>query len=161
MSDILPSSCDILIIGTGNAGFSAALSATQTNPSASILLIDKCPSTWAGGNSYFTAGAFRTVHNGLPDLLPLVNNASPEEARKTCDYHGWMKKKSSSLMTTWKPRLFILRGRRLSYYYAETDTEEAFRFMHVIGWLGPLKARFLYTWKIGASLRQRDLKRTE
>lgn len=49
---------------------------------------------------------------------------SPEEARKHCDYHGWMKKKSSTLMTTWKPRLFILRGRRLSYYYSENDTEE-------------------------------------
>jgi len=49
---------------------------------------------------------------------------SPEEARKNCDYHGWMKKKSSSLITTWKPRLFILRGRRLSYYYSDADTEE-------------------------------------
>lgn len=27
-------------------------------------------------------------------------------------------------MTTWKPRLFVLRGRRLSYYYAETDGQE-------------------------------------
>ena len=41
-----------------------------------------------------------------------------------CDYNGWMKKKSSNLMTTWKPRLFVLRGRRLSYYYSETDAEE-------------------------------------
>jgi hypothetical protein len=41
-----------------------------------------------------------------------------------CDYSGWMKKKSSSLMTTWKTRLFVLRGRRLSYYYTENDTEE-------------------------------------
>jgi hypothetical protein len=49
---------------------------------------------------------------------------SPEEARKQCDYYGWMKKKSSTLMTTWKARLFILRGRRLSYYYSENDTEE-------------------------------------
>lgn len=48
----------------------------------------------------------------------------PHEARQHCDYSGWMKKKSSSLMTTWKPRLFILRGRRLSYYYSEDDTEE-------------------------------------
>lgn len=48
----------------------------------------------------------------------------PSEARKQCDHHGWMKKKSSGLMTTWKPRLFILRGRRLSYYYSENDTEE-------------------------------------
>jgi hypothetical protein len=35
-----------------------------------------------------------------------------------------MKKKSSNLMTTWKTRLFVLRGRRLSYYYSEDDTEE-------------------------------------
>jgi hypothetical protein len=35
-----------------------------------------------------------------------------------------MKKKSGSLMTTWKPRFFILRGRRLSYYYSENDTSE-------------------------------------
>jgi hypothetical protein len=41
-----------------------------------------------------------------------------------CDYSGWMKKRSSNLMTTWKPRLFVLRGRRLSYYYSEDDTEE-------------------------------------
>lgn len=27
-------------------------------------------------------------------------------------------------MTTWKPRLFILRGRRLSYYYSDKDTQE-------------------------------------
>ena len=48
----------------------------------------------------------------------------PAEARKLCDYSGWMKKKSSGIMTTWKPRLFILRGRRLSYYYSENDVEE-------------------------------------
>ncbi|EXJ85801.1 hypothetical protein A1O1_06170 [Capronia coronata CBS 617.96] len=53
-------------------------------------------------------------------LLPI----SPAEARKHCDHCGWMKKKSTGLMTQWKPRLFILRGRRLSYYYSETDTEE-------------------------------------
>ncbi|KAI9852851.1 MAG: polar growth protein [Vezdaea acicularis] len=41
-----------------------------------------------------------------------------------CDYSGWMKKKSNRIMTLWKPRLFVLRGRRLSYYYSEDDTEE-------------------------------------
>ncbi|KAJ5089679.1 hypothetical protein N7532_008363 [Penicillium argentinense] len=77
-----PPSCDILVIGSGNAGFSAALSAAQANPKANVIIIDKCPSAWAGGNSYFTAGAFRTAHNGLNDLLPLVNNASPEKANR-------------------------------------------------------------------------------
>ena len=49
---------------------------------------------------------------------------TPAEAMAGADYSGWMKKKSGSLMTTWKPRLFVLKGRRLSYYYSENDTEE-------------------------------------
>ncbi|OXV07680.1 hypothetical protein Egran_04555 [Elaphomyces granulatus] len=48
----------------------------------------------------------------------------PQEQMMDCDYSGWMRKKSSNLMTIWKPRLFVLRGRRLSYYYSESDTEE-------------------------------------
>jgi PH domain/SAM domain (Sterile alpha motif) len=53
-----------------------------------------------------------------------LQKKTPAEQRIDCDYSGWMKKKNSSLMTTWKSRLFILRGRRLSYYYSEDDTEE-------------------------------------
>lgn len=53
-----------------------------------------------------------------------LEKKSPAEQMVNCDYSGWMKKKSGSLMTTWKPRLFVLRGRRLSYYYSEDDTEE-------------------------------------
>lgn len=53
-----------------------------------------------------------------------LEKKSPREQINGCDYSGWMKKRSSNLMTTWKPRLFILRGRRLSYYYSEDDTEE-------------------------------------
>lgn len=77
-----PSSTDILVIGSGNAGLSAALSAAQTNPSLKVTVIDKCPESWAGGNTYFTAGAFRTAHDGLPDLLPLVNNTTQEQASR-------------------------------------------------------------------------------
>ncbi|TDZ41347.1 Protein BOI2 [Colletotrichum trifolii] len=49
---------------------------------------------------------------------------SPAEAIKDADYSGWMRKKSSNLMTTWKPRLFVLKGRRLAYYYSENDDQE-------------------------------------
>jgi len=69
----LPSSCEVLVIGGGNAGFSAAVAAAEAG-AHDVALIDKCPEDWAGGNSYFTAGAMRTVHGGLRDLLPLVNN---------------------------------------------------------------------------------------
>ncbi|KAL4873262.1 hypothetical protein BDV12DRAFT_160710 [Aspergillus spectabilis] len=53
-----------------------------------------------------------------------LEKKSPQEQMDGCDFSGWMKKRSSNLMTTWKPRLFVLRGRRLSYYYSENDTEE-------------------------------------
>lgn len=74
---------DIIIIGTGAAALSSALSAaTSSTPSPRILLVDKAPPTWAGGNGYFTAAAYRTQHGGLSDLLPLVSNVSPEQEGK-------------------------------------------------------------------------------
>lgn len=53
-----------------------------------------------------------------------LEKKTPQEQRIGCEYSGWMKKRSSNLLTAWKPRLFILKGRRLSYYYSENDTEE-------------------------------------
>ena len=53
-----------------------------------------------------------------------LEQKSPQEQMIDCDYSGWMKKKSSNMMTTWKQRLFVLRGRRLSYYYTEDDNAE-------------------------------------
>ncbi|KAJ5758004.1 uncharacterized protein N7511_006698 [Penicillium nucicola] len=73
--------CDVLVVGSGNAGFSAAVSAAQSG-AKSVVLIDKCPEEWAGGNTYFTAGAYRTVHGGLSDLLPIVNNVDRELASR-------------------------------------------------------------------------------
>lgn len=91
--------CDVLVVGGGNAGFSAAISAAETlaastrdktatttttapPPRPRVLLIDKCPASWAGGNSYFTAGAMRCAHQGLADILPLVNNVDAQLADK-------------------------------------------------------------------------------
>lgn len=62
--------------------------------------------------------------HGTSAYLKGRQQITPQDAMKNCDYSGWMKKKSSSLMTTWKTRLFVLRGRRLSYYYSENDKEE-------------------------------------
>ena len=53
-----------------------------------------------------------------------LEKKTPQEQMIGCDYYGWMRKRSSHLVAAWKPRLFILRGRRLSYYYALSDTEE-------------------------------------
>ncbi len=76
-----PAVCDVLVVGSGNAGFSAALCASQSG-AKNVVLIDKCPEEWVGGNSYFTAGAYRVAHEGLKDVLPLVGNVSDEQAAK-------------------------------------------------------------------------------
>ncbi|POS69693.1 hypothetical protein DHEL01_v211913 [Diaporthe helianthi] len=57
------------------------LSKDKSDP-ARVLIVDKCPESWAGGNSYFTAGAMRCMHGGLSDVPPLVNNVEPETAEK-------------------------------------------------------------------------------
>ena len=70
---------DVIVVGSGNAGSSAALSAIDGGCKR-VLLIDKCPPEWAGGNGYFTAGAYRTVHDGLADILDIVPNVDPKLA---------------------------------------------------------------------------------
>ena len=70
---------DVIVVGSGNAGGSAALSAIDGGCKR-VLLIDKCPPEWVGGNGYFTAGAYRTVHAGLADILDIVSNVDSKVA---------------------------------------------------------------------------------
>ncbi|CAM1504907.1 Fc.00g024980.m01.CDS01 [Cosmosporella sp. VM-42] len=77
----LPSTCCVLVAGSGNAGFAAAVAAKQAG-AKHVVLIEKAPENWAGGNTYFTAGAYRTVHQGIEDLLPLVNNVDEATAKR-------------------------------------------------------------------------------
>ncbi|KAI1435821.1 FAD/NAD-P-binding domain-containing protein [Xylaria sp. CBS 124048] len=61
---------DVIVVGGGNAGFTAATTAAQSG--ARVLLIEKAPLEEAGGNTYFTAAAYRCCFDGLPDLLPYL-----------------------------------------------------------------------------------------
>jgi hypothetical protein len=76
------------------------------------------------GNSTATKDRKKASKHGTSAYRKGRLQVTPQQAMEHCDYSGWMKKKSSSLMTTWKTRLFVLRGRRLAYYYSENDTEE-------------------------------------
>lgn len=68
-------------MGSGDVGLASALSASEAGAQR-VMLIDKCPEEWAGGNTYFTAGAYRTAHAGLKDLLPIICNVTPEQAER-------------------------------------------------------------------------------
>jgi tricarballylate dehydrogenase len=61
---------DVIVVGGGNAGFCAADAATQRG--RRVLLIEKAPFGEDGGNSYYTAGAFRVAHDGLDSLRDVV-----------------------------------------------------------------------------------------
>jgi hypothetical protein len=63
---------DVVVVGGGNAGFSAATTAAQLG--SRVLLVEKAPQSDAGGNTFFTAGAYRTCFGGLEDLLPIIFN---------------------------------------------------------------------------------------
>lgn len=72
---------DVVVVGAGNAAFSAAHAAIERV--GRVLVLEKAPREWAGGNSYFTAGAIRTTYDGLDDLRPIVENLTDELAATT------------------------------------------------------------------------------
>ncbi|MCV7280419.1 FAD-dependent tricarballylate dehydrogenase TcuA [Mycolicibacterium flavescens] len=61
---------DVVVVGGGNAGFSAAHAAAQRG--RRVVLLERGTAEMAGGNSFFTAGATRINHAGLPDLLDFI-----------------------------------------------------------------------------------------
>jgi tricarballylate dehydrogenase len=72
---------DVIVVGAGNAGLCAAHAAAEQG--ARVLVLEKAPEEWTGGNSYFTAGAIRTVHGGLEDVLSVVEPVDAERAEAT------------------------------------------------------------------------------
>jgi len=61
---------DVIVVGGGNAGFSAVHAAVRRG--RRVVLLERGEQHEAGGNSFYTAGATRVPHNGLDDLRSLV-----------------------------------------------------------------------------------------
>ena len=61
ISTALPSAVDVVVVGAGNAAFCAALSAAEHG--VSVLMLEWVLEEEAGGNSRFTAGAFRCARD--------------------------------------------------------------------------------------------------
>ena len=70
---------DVIVVGAGNAGLTAALSAAE--PGGSVLVLEKAPVHLRGGNTHFTGGLFRFAYDGIDDILALLPDMSAEETR--------------------------------------------------------------------------------
>ncbi|HZZ35621.1 MAG TPA: FAD-dependent tricarballylate dehydrogenase TcuA [Caulobacteraceae bacterium] len=68
---------DVVVVGAGNAALCAALAAADAG--ASVLVLERAPEPLSGGNSRFTAGAFRCVYDGVEDLRALMPDLTPDE----------------------------------------------------------------------------------
>ncbi len=78
-----PDAFDVVVVGGGNAAFSAAIAAREKG--ARVLVLECAPEDEAGGNSRFTAGAIRFAYDGVDDILELVPDLTDEE-RETTDF---------------------------------------------------------------------------
>ncbi|KAF2839247.1 hypothetical protein M501DRAFT_914248, partial [Patellaria atrata CBS 101060] len=115
-------------IRTGSSTPSGTSKSFDFDPAASSVARSTTASS--GGHTPISATTTTSTRRGAKSKKATsaytrgLQKKTPKEQMEGCDFSGWMKKRSSNLMTTWKSRLFVLRGRRLSYYYSENDTEE-------------------------------------
>jgi tricarballylate dehydrogenase len=77
----MESSCDVVVVGAGNAAFSAALAACETG--AKVVVLERAPVAERGGNTAFVGGALRMVYHGLDDIEQLVPDLSDEQKANT------------------------------------------------------------------------------
>lgn len=68
---------DVIVVGGGNAGLSAAMAAQDGG--AQALLLEKAPKELRGGNSYFTGGLFRFAFQGIDDVASVIHDLSEGE----------------------------------------------------------------------------------
>src|SRR5687768_8954582 len=79
--DLEMNAYDVVVVGAGNAAMCAALAAREHGVKVAVL-------EWAafgdhGGNSAFTAGAIRTVYNGVDDLRAIMPDLTESEIANT------------------------------------------------------------------------------
>jgi len=74
-------SCDVVVVGAGNAALCAALSALENG--ASVIVLERAPKEERGGNSSFTAGAIRFAYRGIDDLRQVMPDLTEKEIADT------------------------------------------------------------------------------
>ena len=132
-TEALPVSADVVVVGAGNAAFCAALAAAEHG--VSVLVLERAPEEEAGGNSRFTAGAFRCVYNGVEDLRALMPDLTDEEVAR------------SDFGTYTEEKFFDDMG-RVTEYRTDPDLCEILvtRSKDTMRWMRDKGVRFLPIW---------------
>ena len=73
----MPDEYDVIVVGAGNAALSAALAAKEI--CGPVLVVEKAPEYFRGGNTYFTGGIIRFAFNGIDDIKAVIPDMSPTE----------------------------------------------------------------------------------
>ncbi|MGZ5855212.1 MAG: FAD-dependent tricarballylate dehydrogenase TcuA [Xanthobacteraceae bacterium] len=128
-------SADIVVVGAGLAGLSAALEARATG--ASVLVLERAPIAERGGNSRFSNGAMRAVYGGVEDIDKLVGGLSAAE-RARADFGAYSRE-----------QYFDDMG-RVTQYRADPELSELLidRSAETMTWLQARGVKFLplYEW---------------
>ena len=68
---------DVIVVGGGNAAFCAALAARECG--SRVLVLERAPLEVSGGNSRYTAGAFRFAYDDVGHIRELCPELSKEQ----------------------------------------------------------------------------------
>lgn len=85
MADDATLQVDVLVVGAGNAGLCAALSALEAG--ARVLVLEKSPKLHRGGNTQYTA-FYRFAYSGIGDLQRLCDIDPDLAARMNVESYG-------------------------------------------------------------------------
>ncbi|MBI3044869.1 MAG: FAD-dependent tricarballylate dehydrogenase TcuA [Betaproteobacteria bacterium] len=123
-------SYDVIVIGGGNAGLCAAMSAREHG--ANVLMLERAPEDKRGGNSAFTGGCFRMVHHGLEDVKKVVPDLSEDEIARS-DFGEYTAEQ------------YLDDLGRLTQYYIDPDLAEILvqRSTDTVHWIRERGVRFL------------------
>ena len=120
----------VVVVGGGNAALSAAIAAREKG--ADVVLLERAPFELRGGNSRFTAGAMRTVYDGVNDLKRLMPELTKREIDRA-DFGSYTRE-----------RFYDDMG-RITQYRADPDLTERLidSSFETLAWMRGKGVRFL------------------
>lgn len=126
---------DVIVVGGGNAGLAAAISAQEAG--AKVLIVEKAPEESRGGNTRLTE-LYRFAYDGLKDLRALVPHLTDEQAASIDVGQYTADQFYNDLMR--------VSGERADPAFSEVLVNESYS---TIKWLVGLGVKWDVAWDIG------------